>query len=102
MKKETRGRKRSLPVDKLKKLIPILPDKEVAKLTGLKLSQVRGYAGSKKIIKKIRFWSSEEEKIILQYYPNGVKATIEALVDAGYERRTRWAVINKKRELTKK
>jgi hypothetical protein len=82
-------------VQQLKTLRPTTSDKVVAKNLKTTVSSIRNAAFVFKVKKKLFYWDYAEEQFILK---NWTVMTAEEL--AVQLKRTRWAVINKYRELT--
>lgn len=87
-------RKKTLPWDKLDKMLPEMPDKEVAAKLGLPLSSVRTYGQRKGLKKTYNEWSKSEIKTLKKEYKFGIAWVMDKLPN-----RTKWAIINKYREV---
>jgi len=78
----------------LDKLIPTMPDKEVAAKLNIPLTTVRSHASNRKIKKTYNEWSKEEIKTLKKEYQFGI-----AWIMDKFPNRTKWAIINKYREV---
>jgi hypothetical protein len=85
------------PLDKVKVLYPDFSDKEIAEKLKVKESYVRNVGGRFGLKKKNRNWKEKEKKDLLKYYEYGISFCLEKL-----PHRTKWAIVNKYRELTGK
>lgn len=88
-------RKKTLPWEKLDKMLPNMPDKEVAKKLGLPLSSVRTYGQRKGLKKTYRNWTKKELAVLKKEYQFGIAWVMDKLPG-----RSKWAIINKYREIT--
>lgn len=80
--------------DKLDKLLPIMSDKEVANKLNIPLTTVRSHAANRKIKKTYSEWSKEDLKTLKKEYPFGIAWVMDKLPN-----RSKWAIINKYREV---
>lgn len=78
----------------LDKLLPIMSDKEVAAKLNLPLTTVRSHAANRKIKKTYNEWSKSEIKTLKKEYQFGIAWVMDKLTG-----RTKWAIINKYREV---
>lgn len=78
----------------LKAIYPTQTNEEVAALLGITVSAVRNGAVRFKVKKKDRYWDKPEEDFILKNWE--VMSAMELAEKLG---KTKWAVINKYREL---
>lgn len=82
------------PLDKIIAAYPHFPDKEIAAKFKVKLSYVRNIGGRYGLKKLARPWSAKETKILLKFYDRGMAGLVGLLPN-----RSKWAMINKYREL---
>jgi hypothetical protein len=81
----------------LKKHFPVKDTEEVSKIIGRSVRAIRSKAFSLSLEKSNRYWTKEQEKLILKkYYKLGADELSRKIG------KTKWAVINKFRELTGK
>lgn len=81
----------------LKKLYPKHDNEEVAKQMGVSVSALRNAAQRFKVKKSDRYWDKPDHDFLLKNWP------VMSAEEIGKElKKTRWAVINKYRELTGK
>lgn len=82
------------PLDKIIMLYPTMSDKDLAKKMNVKISYVRNVGGRYGLKKKARYWSEKDKKTLLKHYKDGLVIVMEKL-----PKRSKWAIINKYREL---
>lgn len=86
---------KSLDQNEFKKLFPVTQNADLAKMYKVKESTVRNWAAKLKLHKKSWGWTKKEEEYLLKSYPNLMATELAKTL-----KRSRWAVINKYRELT--
>lgn len=84
-------------IDTLKKLFPKTDNSEVAEKIGKTVSAIRNKAVKLKLKKTNNYWKVGQEKYLLDNYG---KIPLDDIMK--YLKKTKWAVINKYRELTGK
>lgn len=84
----------------LKKLYPTTHNEEVAKAVGKPVNTMRSMAFKLKLKKNNRYWQMAHEKFIVKQWPVMTPDEIAAAMFKKYGvEKTRWAIINKYREL---
>lgn len=87
----------SKKIDLLKELYPSTPNEDIEKKLGYSLSAIRSKAFKLGLKKENRHWSKKEEEWLLKKWDTTHSEKI-----AEHLKKTKWAVINKYRELTGK
>lgn len=82
-----------------KKIFPVMLNSGLAKRYGVTESAIRRWGASLGLNKAGVAWSPYEENYILTHYKKGRYTVVDI---AEHLKRTRWAVINKYRELKRK
>lgn len=80
-----------------KKIFPISENKELALKYNVAESTIRMWAAKLKVKKKGCGWTRQDENYILTYYGGKKYSILQIAEKLG---RTRWAIINKYRELS--
>lgn len=84
--------------EKVKTLYKNHTDREISEKLGIPRSTVASVARREGLTKpNPRLWSEKEKKTLLKYYEYGIAFVMDKL-----PRRTKWAIINKYRELINK
>jgi len=85
---------------KLAKLYPVLPNSEVAKAFGLDERAIRNAVARFKIKKSNRYWDKSWEDYVLKNWESMSPIEIAESIQKKFKaEKTKWAVINKYREL---